>query len=105
MSVRDPGLQPERTALAWQRTAAAMLVLAAAVSVGAFRRGIWSLGLIGGLVAIVTFVLAIRFRLAEVHGASDWPQAWPSLLRVAILAGVLAVLGVATAVVSLIDDV
>lgn len=104
MTTRDPGLQPERTAVAWQRTAAAMFVLAAAVILGAFRRGMWPVGVVGGLVAILTVLLIIRFRLRKVHGAANWPAAWPSLLRVSSVAIALSALGVVTAMVAFLND-
>lgn len=36
---RDPGLQPERTALSWQRSGVAMLLVGAGAAVAAAHRG------------------------------------------------------------------
>jgi uncharacterized membrane protein YidH (DUF202 family) len=67
----DPGLQPERTALAWRRTALS-LAIGAVVS---FRLlppvlGIWSiaLGVTGLLLSAATWILAGR-RARRVQGA------------------------------------
>jgi uncharacterized membrane protein YidH (DUF202 family) len=95
----DPGLQPERTALAWRRTALALAVGALI----AFRLllpvlGLWSLaaGLLGTALASVIWVLAGRrargTREALRHPSAPLPGAG-LLLLVALVAAGAAVLG------------
>ena len=67
----DPGLQPERTALAWRRTA----LTVAAGAVVSFRLlppvlGLWSIGIgvAGLLFAVATWILAAR-RARQVQSA------------------------------------
>lgn len=59
----DPGLQPERTALAWRRTALALAV-GAAVSLRLLPPvlGVWSIGvgIAGLLLSAATWILAAR---------------------------------------------
>ena len=65
----DAGLQPERTALAWQRTALTLLgasVVAARMLLDAF--GAWALVTVGpGVLMALTIAVASRFRYREQH--------------------------------------
>lgn len=56
---RDPGLQPERTALSWQRTAFCVLILALAASRGGFSRGDVLVAGLGSFAAGLALVLVV----------------------------------------------
>ncbi|MBC7441709.1 MAG: DUF202 domain-containing protein [Ramlibacter sp.] len=98
----DPGLQPERTLLAWQRT---VLSLVAFVTIGvrltAPDRGAVAVatGLVGLALAITAY-LGVRFRYRRAHVAltrnASLPQvgAWPlaALAGSTVLLGLLAAL-------------
>jgi len=95
----DPGLQPERTALAWRRTALALAVGALiALRLLPPVLGLWSLaaGLVGIAFAAVIWVLAgrraQRTREALRHPTAPLPGAG-LLLLVALVAAGAAVLG------------
>jgi hypothetical protein len=59
MSDRDPGLQPERTALSWRRTAWSMLVPAILCLRGWFHFGEWFYLICCGL--LLTGILTMLF--------------------------------------------
>lgn len=90
----DPGLQPERTALSWQRT---LLVLGAAL-VAASRAllelfGVVSYALAGvGLVAVVVLsvVTQRRYRTVHRHLTTVDPRSLPSGGRLVLACAVIA---------------
>lgn len=87
--MRDPGLQPQRTALAWARTGLAMIVnslLVLRLGVNAADRPVEFLGI--GFLAISAGVLMIgeirRRQLARAHTAAS-----PRVVRICTLFVVL----------------
>lgn len=95
MSARsDPGLQPERTSLAWQRTAISFV----AVSLLFLR---WS-GDHGALVALVVTASALasawiffhtRTRLRRIGRLFPAPGLEPAMTEVALVCGAMVLLG------------
>lgn len=94
----DPGLQPERTFIAWRRTALALcvaLVGGARLSlpvVGAVA--VW-VGVIGVAVAVLVY-LTVAFRYRQVHealsaGESESPAGGAPLAALAGVASLLAI--------------
>lgn len=95
-----PGAAPERTQLAWRRTALSGTVVALLIARLAFRDGDAPLHLVLGALALVPFaglLLVTRLRLGTV-GESGAPPGWvpaavaASLVWFAVLGAVLAVL-------------
>ncbi|MDR5700910.1 DUF202 domain-containing protein [Agromyces aerolatus] len=74
MSVFDPGLQPERTELAWRRTALALGVgslIALRILPEVFGDPLWALGGIAGVVAATALWFGARRRYRTITAALD----------------------------------
>ncbi|MCT4708770.1 DUF202 domain-containing protein [Enterobacteriaceae bacterium H11S18] len=64
---RDPGLQPERTALSWHRTAFSSLVLALVITRAGFSQGDIMLTVLGSLATLFSlFLVFISLRRQRV---------------------------------------
>jgi uncharacterized membrane protein YidH (DUF202 family) len=92
---RDPGLQPERTALAWQRSALALA--GATIVIG--RLTFSAVGLIAlAVVALGVAHAAVVFATAQRHyrlRTGDVPtRTWPTGVHAALLSAQVAALGV-----------
>lgn len=73
LSIRtsDPGLQPERTALAWQRTTFSVFVLALAAARIGFARGDLISGWIASAAVGLTVVLAMVSRYQQRQASAN----------------------------------
>jgi uncharacterized membrane protein YidH (DUF202 family) len=93
------GLQPERTSLAWQRTAVAATVIMVPLVVANLRLGFYlmtALGSVGAVAAVVLVVVMAR-RLSH-PGTGQAPLSpFAPMVCVAAVTALAAVIGLATA--------
>ena len=97
------GAQPERTALAWQRTILGVVLGALLMSMTAVRIGAPWLAI---AVAVLCIYLALRLGLTSpARGLRSGTPApvWPALARTAWSVAVLGLLGTLTAIVAAVD--
>lgn len=98
---RDPGLQPERTSLAWQRTVVSVTLASVVLALGQLRAGVPALAVAAAaLAAVAVFPGVLRPRkgrglVEPLRGARTASRdAWPLLARSAGVVAALGALGV-----------
>lgn len=98
------GLQPERTALAWQRTAVSTSVAVLPLVLVDAREGQWALVAASALAGLVTtgFAALLRRRVVRLSADRLDLSPWPDIVRIGAATVLLAALGVATAMAVLL---
>ncbi|MFE5708450.1 DUF202 domain-containing protein [Rhodococcus koreensis] len=98
----DPGLQPQRTALAWQRTGLSVLAASATIGFAAYRLDAPLLAL-GALVnSSIVGYLGIRYFPEGALRRKTDIGTWPTLLRTASLVAFTALLSAGTSVTGIL---
>lgn len=92
--------QPERTALAWQRTALSTAMIALLLAFACFRSGFLIGAAIAGLVAVAAGATLFAARHRASRGGRGSP--WTPLTRVAVILIATAVLGAVLALLILL---
>jgi len=95
------GLQPERTALAWQRTAITATVVMVPLVEASARLGYWSMTVLGSVAtaAAGVLVVGVQRRFSQLRDDQRPFSPFHPMLRVAAVTGLAACVGVMTALV------
>lgn len=108
LRTRDPGLQPERTALAWQRTLFSVFVVALAATRIGFARGDlvsgWSAAIALGLTVVLAIVSRNRQRQVAVSKAFTTMSSVMVKRILSVILGLEAMSLVLSAVLSLLRE-
>lgn len=96
---RDPGLQEERTALAWRRTVVSGVAGTGLVALTAGRVGLVAVAVLAALLAVGLAVAVIR-QVRRPRTLQDAP--WPVLVLAGGTVIALGALGLATATASIL---
>jgi len=97
-------LQPERTALAWQRTAITSTVVMMPLVLVNVRRESWVMAVLGAVAALAAGVLVfgVRRRFAQLRDDDTPLSPFDPMVRVAVVASLTMGVGVGTALVLLL---
>ena len=101
--VPPPGAQPERTALAWQRTNLGTVLGTLLASMAAVRVGAPWLAVAIAALCIYLALRLVATRPARGLRAGSPAPVWPALSRAAWSVAVLGLLGMLTALVAAVD--
>ena len=95
------GLQPERTALAWQRTAITAAVVMVPLVEANARLGSWLMTVLGSVATAVAGVLVVgvQRRFSQLRDEEGPFSPLHPMLRVAAVTGLAALVGLMTALV------
>lgn len=108
MMLFDPGLQPERTELAWRRTALALGVgslVAARLLPEAFQHAAWAFVGLAGLVAATVLWVAARRRyrrVTDVLGRDGDRAVLPDASLIVALTSLVSTIGIVAFVIVLV---
>jgi uncharacterized membrane protein YidH (DUF202 family) len=92
---RDPGLQPERTALAWQRSALALAAATIVIGRLTFSAvGVLALLVVALGVAHAAVVFATAQRHYRVRTGDTQARMWPTGVHAALLSAQVGALGI-----------
>ncbi|MET9804194.1 DUF202 domain-containing protein [Streptomyces sp. NPDC006368] len=99
-ALRDPGLQPERTRLAWRRTTLSATVAAVLAAKQAVHHDVTAAGLLGAALSLLVWLgfLGVAHRRMRVLGAAR-PGPMTPRVAVAAVACTIALAAFAVAVV------
>jgi uncharacterized membrane protein YidH (DUF202 family) len=107
MTLFDPGLQPERTELAWRRTALALgagSLVAARLLPAVFQHAAWTFVGLSGLVAATVLWVAARRRyrrVIDVLGRDGDRAVLPDASLIVALTSLVSMIGIVALVIGL----
>lgn len=94
-AVRDPGLQPERTRLAWRRTTLTATVVTVLAARSAFQDGERAVGLVACAWCVLVWLGLLAVAHRRIHELAGDPVDPPRLMPWAAAVGTLCAVGLA----------